>query len=64
MIIHIILFFSVTVGGYLVYDGGKGYKVYRYAKSLYQQDISGATETVAKEAPILDEDQEEATIVS
>jgi uncharacterized membrane protein HdeD (DUF308 family) len=62
LIIHIILAFSIVVGGYLFYDGGKGYKVYRYEKSLYDTNV--ATKEEAKEVPILDEEQEQDRIVS
>jgi len=64
ILLNIILLFSVIVGGFLIYDGGKGYKIYRYEKSLYQTDITSDEETVEKEIPIVDEEREQDTIVS
>ena len=59
LIIHIILGFSVVVGGYLIYDGGKGYKVYRYEKAVYDQQITQPSPTVEKELPVVEEPEKE-----
>jgi len=59
LIIHIILGFSVVVGGFLVYDGGKGYKVYRYEKAVYDQQITQDSPTVEKKVPVTDEAEKE-----
>lgn len=65
LLIHVILGLSVIVGGFLIYDGGKGYKVYRYEKSVYQQDISSDQVNVEKELPVVEEPEvEQDTIVS
>lgn len=56
--IHIILGFSILVGGYLFYDGGKGYKVYRYEKALYDQQITQESPTVEKELPVVEDEAE------
>lgn len=56
--IHIILAFSVIVGGYLFYDGGKGYKVYRYEKAVYDQEITSDSQTVEKELPVVGDEVE------
>lgn len=65
ILIYVILFFSVVVGGYLIYDGGKGYKVYRYEKALYQTDVTSDSATIQKELPVIEEPEtEQDTIVS
>ena len=56
--IHIILAFSVIVGGYLFYDGGKGYKVYRYEKAVYDQQITQDSPSVEKELPLTEDEAE------
>lgn len=56
--IHIILGFSIVVGGYLFYDGGKGYKVYRYEKAVYQQNVAGDSQKVEKELPLTEDEAE------
>jgi hypothetical protein len=58
------LIFSIVVGGFLIYDGGKGYKVYRYEKSLYERSTKVVQDNEQKEVPILDEEQEQDTVVS
>jgi len=58
LIIHIILGFSVVVGGFLIYDGGKGYKVYRYEKAVYDQEIPSDSKTVEKELPVVGDEAE------
>jgi len=58
LIIHIILGFSVVVGGFLIYDGGKGYKVYRYEKAVYDQQITSDSQTVEKELPTVNDEVE------
>lgn len=65
ILLLVILIFSVGVGGFLIYDGGKGYKVYRYEKAVYQQEVKVDEEVVEKELPITDEPEaEQDTIVS
>ena len=65
LLLYVILIFSVIVGGYLIYDGGKGYKIYRYEKALYDQSITQDEKPVEKELPVVEEpEQEQDTIVS
>ena len=49
ILIHIILFFSVASGGYLTFDSHKGYKAYRYQKTL-TMPVSD-NEVVSKDIP-------------
>ena len=58
LIIHVILGFSVVVGGFLIYDGGKGYKVYRYEKALYDTQIKQDSPSVEKELPVTEDEAE------
>lgn len=65
ILLMVILIFSVIVGGFLVYDGGKGYKIYRYEKAVYQQEVTGDSQTVEKELPVIDEPEvEQPSIVN
>ena len=65
ILLFIILLCSVAVGGFLVYDGGKGYKVYRYEKAVYQQKTDGASAPAEKQVPVVDEpEQERPSIVN
>ncbi len=53
VLIYIILFFSVVAAGYLSWGGYKGYKVYRYQKTLTMPDVAHADEpTVEKRIPV------------
>lgn len=58
LIIHIILGFSIVVAGFLIYDGGKGYKVYRYEKAVYDQQITQTSPSVEKQLPVVEEESE------
>lgn len=49
ILIHIILFFSVASGGYLTFDSHKGYKAYRYQKTLTMP--VGDSSVVSKDVP-------------
>lgn len=59
VLVHIILFFSVASGGYLSFDSYKGYKAYRYQKTLnmpIQDTVSDIPVIVPeKEEPVQDE---------
>ncbi len=56
ILIHIILAFSVVVGGYLSYTGYKGYRSYRYQKQLYMPASDEVAEpAVEKEIPVTPE---------
>lgn len=59
-LIWIILGISVLGGGYLVYDGGKGYKAYRYqkvnAKELKDVTLDDKKPTIEDPKPIIKED--------
>ncbi|MBN2604944.1 MAG: hypothetical protein JXR62_03885 [Bacilli bacterium] len=59
VLIYIILFFSVTTGGYLVFDGYKGYNVYRRQKTLTMpatKDIQDVP-VVEKHIPVPEEQE-------
>lgn len=60
ILIHIILFFSVVAGGYLTWGGYKGYKVYRYQKTLTMPDQPHAeAPRVEKRVPVQDKPEVE-----
>lgn len=48
VLIYIILFFSVVAAGYLSWGGYKGYKVYRYQKTLTMPDQATAEEPLVE----------------
>jgi uncharacterized membrane protein HdeD (DUF308 family) len=60
ILINIILAFSIGAGGYLSYDGFKGYKVYRYQKTLTMPDSDSdqPSDTVEKRVPVQPEEEE------
>jgi len=63
VLIHIILAFSIVAGGYLTWGGYKGYKAYRYQKTLMMPDSATAEEpTVEKKVPVTDQPEEEERI--
>lgn len=65
VLLLVILIFSAGIGGFLIYDGGKGYKIYRYEKALYQQEVTGAEAPVEKKVPVVEEpEQEQPSIVN
>lgn len=51
VLIHIILAFSIVSGGYLSWGGYKGYKSYRYQKTLTMPDAPSAEAPVEKRVP-------------
>ncbi len=58
VLVWIILFFSVVAGGYLSFDGFKGYKLYRYQKTLSMPDVVQDEETVVdKQVPIVEKEE-------
>ncbi len=63
LIIWWILGFSVVVGGFLIYDGGKGYKVYRYEKAVYQQSSVPKENEAEKRLPSTEEEQDQDSVV-
>ena len=52
LLIHIILFFSVVSGGYLIFQGYKGYRSYRYQKTLTMPDEKVKEDKVEKRVPV------------
>lgn len=50
-LIFVIQFFSIVAGGYLYWGGYKGYKQYRYQKSLYMPDQPSDSQQVEKRVP-------------
>jgi uncharacterized membrane protein HdeD (DUF308 family) len=54
ILIHLILFFSVVSGGYLIYTGYKGYRSYRYQKTLTMPDEQVQEDKVEKRVPVRD----------
>lgn len=50
-LIFVIQFFSIVAGGYLYWGGYKGYKQYRYQKTLTMPDQASAEERVEKRVP-------------
>jgi hypothetical protein len=50
-LIFIIQFFSIVAGGYLYWGGYKGYKQYRYQKTLSMPDQPGVEAPVEKRVP-------------
>jgi uncharacterized membrane protein HdeD (DUF308 family) len=55
ILIHMILFFSVVAGGYLSFTSYKGYKAYRYQKTLMMPDVATADDVVVeKRVPVTD----------
>lgn len=58
VLVWIILFFSVVAGGYLTFDGFKGYKVYRYQKTLSMPDTTQPEETIVdKQVPVVEKEE-------
>ena len=58
VLVWIILGFSVVAGGYLSYDGFKGYKVYRYQKTLQMPDVDQAQDVIVdKVVPVVDKEE-------
>ena len=63
VLVWIILFFSVVASGYLSDDGFKGYKAYRYQKTLQMPKVDKVEDvivdqpvpTIEKEEPVQDE---------
>lgn len=53
VLIHLILAFSVISGGYLIYSGYKGYRSYRYQKTMIMPDSDNVADqdTVEKRVP-------------
>lgn len=57
-LVWIILFFSVVSGGYLSFDGYKGYKIYRYQKTLQMPDIVQPQDDVVDQpAPVIEKEE-------
>lgn len=59
VLIYIILFFSVITGGYLVFDGYKGYNVYRHQKTMTLPDTDFVQDTPIKEKHVPIQEEEE-----
>ncbi len=58
VLVWIILFFSVVAGGYLSYDGFKGYKVYRYQKTLQMPDVAKEQDVIVDQpTPVIEEEE-------
>ncbi len=58
ILIHIILFFTVVSGGYLIYDGYKGYRVYRYQKTLSMPAADKPADTVGdRQVPVVEKEE-------
>lgn len=65
ILLLVIAIFSSGVGVFLIYDGGKGYKIYRYEKAVYQQKVTSDETSVEKELPVIEEPEiEQDSIVS
>ncbi|QMS85722.1 hypothetical protein [Candidatus Xianfuyuplasma coldseepsis] len=63
VLIYIILFFSVVAAGYLSWGGYKGYKVYRYQKTMTMPDQAHVDEpTVEKRVPTQPEPEVEEPV--
>lgn len=62
VLIHLILAFSVVSGGYLIYSGYKGYKNYRYQKTMTMPDSSSDSDQDSVEKRIPTTNQPEAEI--
>ena len=63
VLIHLILFFSVVSGGYLSFESYKGYKVYRYQKTLTMPDQPHAEAPVdGKRVPAQDKAEKEVPV--
>jgi len=58
ILIHIILAFSIAAGGYLVFDGYKGYNVYRRQKTLTMPDTVKPEESVGDKPAVVIEEEE------
>jgi len=60
VLINIILVLSILAGGFLSFDGYKGYKNYRYQKTLQMPDYDHAKDAPAeKRVPVHKEEEEE-----
>ncbi len=60
VLINIILVLSIAAGGFLTYDGYKGYKVYRYQKTLHMPDYDHTQDAPAeKRVPVHERKEEE-----
>ncbi len=55
VLINIILIFSIVAGGYLTYDGFKGYNSYRHQKTMTMPEANAQQPTVEKRVPVSDE---------
>lgn len=60
LLIYIILFFSVAAGSYLVFDGYRGYNVYRHQKTLTMPATDHVQDqpVVEKRVPVQKEEEE------
>ncbi len=58
ILIHIILGFSVAAGGYLIFDGYRGYNVYRHQKTLTMPDTVKPEASVGDKPAVVIEEEE------
>ena len=57
-LILVILIFSGVAGGYLSYDGFKGYRVYRYQKTLSMPAVKNVEDTIVDQpVPVIEEEE-------
>lgn len=66
IIIHGILAISLIIGGFLIYDGGKGFSQYRKDKVMEDSDSQSdqSSDQTTPEVTILDEEKEQPNIVA
>lgn len=58
VLVWIILIFSGVAGGYLSYDGFKGYKTYRYQKTLQMPDVAHDEDVIVdKQVPVVEKEE-------
>ena len=63
VLIHIILAFSIVSGGYLIWGGYKGFRAYRYQKTLTMPDQPQAQEPVVeKRVPVTEQPEVEEPV--
>ena len=58
ILIHIILAFSIAAGGFLIFDGYKGYNVYRRQKTLTMPDVVTPEESIGDKPNVVIEEEE------